>query len=49
MKKIAVLLVALVFIAVGCAPKAVQTTPPATAAAGQDRPLSDKDRTGISE
>ena len=49
MKKIAVLLVALVFIAVGCAPKAVQTTPPATATTGQDRPLSDKDRTGISE
>lgn len=48
MKKIAVLLVALIFVAVGCAPKAVQTTPPATAATG-DRSLSDKDRTGISE
>jgi peptidoglycan-associated lipoprotein len=49
MKKIAVLLVALVFIAVGCAPKAVQTTPPATATTEQHRSLSDKDRTGISE
>ncbi|MDD3845710.1 MAG: OmpA family protein [Syntrophorhabdaceae bacterium] len=48
MKKIAVLLVALIFVAVGCAPKAVQTTPPATATTG-DRSLSDKDRTGISE
>lgn len=48
MKKIAVLLVALLFVAVGCAPKAVQTTPPATTTTG-GQSLSDKDRTGISE
>jgi len=51
MKKIVVLLVALFFVAVGCAPKAVQTTPPAGSAAGTggDTSLSDKDKTGISE
>ncbi|HBL23954.1 MAG TPA: peptidoglycan-associated lipoprotein [Deltaproteobacteria bacterium] len=51
MKKIVVLLVALFFVAVGCAPKAVQTTPPvgSAAGAGGDTSLSDKDKTGISE
>lgn len=48
MKKIAILLVALLIVAVGCAPKAVQTTPPVTSTT-QDRSLSDKDRAGISE
>jgi len=48
MKKIAILLVALLFVAIGCAPKAVQTVPPTTTTT-QDRTLSDKDRTGISE
>ena len=48
MKKIAILLVALLFVAVGCAPKAVQTTPPVTSTT-QDRTLSDRDRAGISE
>lgn len=48
MKKIAILLVALFFVAVGCAPKAVQTTPPVTSTT-QDRTLSDRDRAGISE
>lgn len=50
MKKIVVLLVALFFVAVGCAPKAVQTTPPVGSTTGtEDRSLSDKDKTGISE
>jgi len=48
MKKIAILLVALLIVAVGCAPKAVQTTPPVTSTT-QDRTLSDRDRAGISE
>ncbi len=49
MKKILILLVALIFVAVGCSPKAVQTTPPATSTT--DTSLSDRDkgRTGISE
>ncbi len=47
MKKIAILLVALLFVAVGCAPKAVQTTPPTTTTT--DRSLSDKDKQGITE
>lgn len=48
MKKLIVLLIAVIFVAIGCAPKAVQTTQkPATT---QDqRALSDKDRAGISE
>lgn len=49
MKKILILLVALVFVAVGCAPKAVQTTPPATSTTDRSLSDKDKDRTGISE
>ena len=49
MKKILILLVALIFVAVGCAPKAVQTTPPATSVTDRSLSDKDKDRTGISE
>lgn len=46
MKHIALLLMALLLVVVSCAPKQVQTTPPATPTGTQ---LTDKDRTGISE